>query len=150
MNPVNFTHKTNEALSGAHELAMNAGHVQFTPLHIAMSLISDPNGIFRQAIANAGCSEEAANSVQRVIRRAQFAQKSRSDTHLAVDQLILGLLEDSQIVDLFKEAGVSAAKIKSEADKLRGKEGKKVESATSDTNFQALKTFGRDIFSNKV
>lgn len=172
MNPGNFTHKTNEALSGAHELAMNAGHVQFTPLHIAVSLISDPNGIFRQAIANAGGSEESANSVQRVlnqamkkiptqtpapdeipastslvkvIRRAQSAQKSRGDTHLAVDQLILGLLEDSQLMDLFKEAGVSAAKIKSEVDKLRGKEGKKVESATGDTNFQALKTYGRDL-----
>ncbi|WOG92194.1 hypothetical protein DCAR_0311454 [Daucus carota subsp. sativus] len=172
MDPGKFTHKTNEALSGAHELAMNAGHVQFTPLHIAVSLISDPNGIFRQAVANAGGSEEAANSVERVlnqalkkipsqspapdqipastslikvIRRAQSAQKSRGDTHLAVDQLILGLLEDSQVADLFKEAGVSAAKIKAEVEKLRGKEGKKVESATGDTNFQALKTYGRDL-----
>nr|CAB3449879.1 unnamed protein product [Digitaria exilis] len=31
------------------------------------------------------------------------------DSHLAVDQLMLGLLEDSQISDYLKEAGVSAA-----------------------------------------
>ncbi|KAJ0527577.1 putative AAA+ ATPase domain, ATPase, AAA-type, core, Clp, repeat (R) domain, Clp ATPase [Helianthus annuus] len=171
MNPDKFTHKTNEALASGHELAMDAGHAQFTPLHIAVSLISDPNGIFRQAISNAG-GEEAGNSAERVfnqalkrlpsqspapdevpastsliktIRRAQSLQKSRGDTHLAVDQLILGLLEDSQIGDLLKEAGVSASRVKSEVEKLRGKEGKKVESASGDTNFQALKTYGRDL-----
>ncbi|CAL0330600.1 unnamed protein product [Lupinus luteus] len=53
--------------------------------------------------------------------------------------------EDSQIGDLLKEAGVATARVKSEVEKLRGKEGKKVESATGDTNFQALKTYGRDL-----
>ncbi|XAR63790.1 hypothetical protein NMG60_11023873 [Bertholletia excelsa] len=172
MNPDKFTHKTNEALAGAHELAMNAGHAQFTPLHLAVALISDPNGIFRQAVSNAGGGEEAANSVERVfnqamkklpsqtpapdeipasttlikvMRRAQSSQKSRGDSHLAVDQLILGLLEDSQIGDLLKEAGVSTARVKSEVEKLRGNEGRKVESASGDTTFQALKTYGRDL-----
>ncbi|XP_051114806.1 chaperone protein ClpB1 [Andrographis paniculata] len=172
MNPEKFTHKTNEALAGGHELAMNAGHAQFTPLHIAAALIADPHGIFRQAIVGAGGGDDAAKSVERVInqamkklpsqspppdeipasttlikviRRAQSLQKSRGDTHLAVDQLILGLLEDSQIQELLKEAGVTVTKVKAEVDKLRGKEGKKVESASGDSNFQALKTYGRDL-----
>ncbi|CAA3023219.1 chaperone 1-like [Olea europaea subsp. europaea] len=172
MNPDKFTHKTNEALAGAHELAMNDGHAQFTPLHFAAALISDPYGVFRQAIASAGGGDEAANSVERVIkqalkklpsqtpppdeipastslikviRRAQSLQKSRGDTHLAVDQLILGLLEDSQIQALLKEAGISTARVKSEVEKLRGKDGRKVESASGDSSFQALKTYGRDL-----
>lgn len=172
MNPDKFTHKTNEALAGAHELAMNAGHAQFTPLHFAAALISDQYGIFRQAIASAGGGDEAANSVERVIkqalkklpsqtpppdeipastslikviRRAQSLQKSRGDTHLAVDQLILGLLEDSQVQVLLKEAGISTARVKSEVEKLRGKDGRKVESASGDSSFQALKTYGRDL-----
>lgn len=171
MNPDKFTHKTNEAIAMAHELATSAGHAQFTPLHLAVALLSDPSGIFAQAINNAG-GENAAQSAERVfnqamkklpsqtpapdeipasttlikvIRRAQAAQKARGDTHLAVDQLILGLLEDSQIGDLFKEAGVAVARVKSEVEKLRGKEGRKVESASGDTNFQALKTYGRDL-----
>ena len=171
MNPEKFTHKTNEALASAHELAMNAGHAQFTPLHIAAALISDPTGIFFQAISSAG-GEESAHAAERVfnqalkklpcqspppdeipgstslikaIRRAQALQKSRGDTHLAVDHLILGILEDSQIGDLLKEAGFATARIKSEVEKLRGKEGRKVESASGDTTFQALKTYGRDL-----
>ncbi|CAJ2664635.1 chaperone protein ClpB1 [Trifolium pratense] len=172
MNPEKFTHKTNEVLAGAHELASTSGHAQFTPLHLASVLISEPNGIFYQAISNVGGGEESARAVERVlkqalkklptqsppsdevpgstslikvIRRAQAAQKSRGDTHLAIDQLILGILEDSQIGDLFKEAGVSASRVKSEVEKLRGKDGKKVESASGDANFQALKTYGRDL-----
>ncbi|XP_073035400.1 chaperone protein ClpB1 [Primulina eburnea] len=172
MNPEKFTHKTNETLAAAHGLALNSAHAQFTPLHFASALISDPNGIFPQAIVNASGNDEAARSVERVInqslkklptqspppdevpastslikviRRAQALQKSRGDTHLAVDQLILGLLEDSQIQELLKEAGVAPAKMKIEVEKLRGKEGRKVESASGDTTFQALKTYGRDL-----
>ncbi|WMV21720.1 hypothetical protein MTR67_015105 [Solanum verrucosum] len=172
MNPEKFTHKTNEAIAEAHELAVSAGHAQLTPLHMALALLSDHSGIFWQAIVNAAGSEETANGVERVfnqakkkipsqspapdqvpastslikvLRRAQSLQKSRGDSHLAVDLLILGLLEDSQIVDLLKDSGLSAARVKSEVEKLRGKDGKKVESATGDTTFQALKTYGRDL-----
>ncbi|CAI9111863.1 OLC1v1012192C1 [Oldenlandia corymbosa var. corymbosa] len=172
MNPEKFTHKTNEALAGAHELAVNAGHAQITPLHIAAYLLSDANGIFRQALNNAGGGEEAARAGERVvnqalkklpsqspppddvpastslikaIRRAQSLQKSRGDSHLAVDHLILGLLEDSQIADLLKEAGLTISKVTAELKKLRGKDDRKVESASGDSNFQALKTYGRDL-----
>lgn len=174
MNPDKFTHKTNEAIANAHELAISSGHAQFTPLHLAHALSSDPAGLFRQAIANAsgGAGDSAVASFERVlnqalkkipsqhpppdeipastslikvIRRAQSSQKQRGDTHLAVDQLILGILEDSQIGDCLKEAGISASRVRSEVEKLRGREGKKVESASGDTNFQALKTYGRDL-----
>lgn len=172
MDPGKFTHKTNEALATAHELAVGAGHAQITPLHLAVALISDPSGLLRQAVANAGDGENTAQAAERVfnqvlkklpsqspppdevppstslikvIRRSQALQKSRGDSYLAVDQMILGLLEDSQIRDLLKEVGVSASTVKSEVEKLRGKEGKKVENASGDTNFQALKTYGRDL-----
>lgn len=171
MDPGKFTHKTNEALASAHELTISNGHAQITPLHLAVALVTDPAGIFRQAISNAG-GENAAQAAERVfnqalkklpsqspppddvppstslikvIRRAQASQKSRGDSYLAVDQMILGVIEDSQIKDLLKEAGVSASTVKSEVEKLRGKEGKKVDSASGDTNFQALKTYGRDL-----
>ncbi|KAK9130055.1 hypothetical protein Sjap_010542 [Stephania japonica] len=175
MNPDKFTHKTNEALVSAHTLASDSGHAQITPLHLAHALVADPNGILRQAITSAAAassSPDAAQSFERVlnqalnklpsqhpppdevpastsliklIRRAQSSQKSRGDSHLAVDQLVLGLMEDSQIGDVCKESGISAARVKSEVEKLRGRDGKKVESASGDSNFQALKTYGRDL-----
>ncbi|CAN6350441.1 unnamed protein product [Urochloa humidicola] len=177
MNPDNFTHKTNEALVAAHEMASEAGHAQLTPLHLAAALAADKGGILRQAIAGASGGDGAAaagDSFERVlsnalkklpsqspppdsvpastslikaIRRAQSAQKKRGDSHLAVDQLLLGLLEDPQVSDCLKEAGVSAARVRAELEKLRGGAGggRRVESASGDTNFQALKTYGRDL-----
>ncbi|XP_074592260.1 chaperone protein ClpB1-like isoform X1 [Curcuma longa] len=171
MNPDKFTHKTNEALAAALGLALESGHAQFTPLHLASALAADGGGLLNQAFANAsgGASDSAAKSFERVvatalkknpfpipdippstslmkvIRRAQSSMKSRGDSHLAVDQLILGLLEDSQIADCLKEAGISSSRVRDEVERLRGKEGKKVESASGDSNFQALKTYGRDL-----
>lgn len=174
MNPDNFTHKTNEALVAAHEAASDAGHAQITPLHLAAALAGDKAGILRQAVAQAsGGNASAGDSFERVlagalkklpsqspppdsvpastalikaIRRAQSAQKKRGDSHLAVDQLLLGLLEDAQIADCLKEAGVSASRVRDELEKLRGVDGgRKVESASGDSSFQALKTYGRDL-----
>eukprot|EP00250_Pteridium_aquilinum_P014204 c21844_g1_i1 orf=343-3063(-) len=170
MNPEKLTHKTSEALAGGQELALNSGHAQYTPLHLALALVSDAGGLLRQALVNAG-GDTAASSFERVlqqslkrlpsqdpapdeapantalikcIRRAQSAQKKRGDSHLAVDQLLLGLLEDSQINDCLKEAGVSSSQVKAEIEKMRG-ESQKVNSASGDTNFQALKTYGKDL-----
>ncbi|KAK5846754.1 hypothetical protein PVK06_003052 [Gossypium arboreum] len=89
--------------------------------------------VFHQALKKLPAQSPAPNQVRasysliKAIRHAQAAQQSRGDTHLAVDQLILGLLEDSQITDLLKEVGVTPAKVKFEVKMLRGKKGKKME-----------------------
>ncbi|KAK9054449.1 hypothetical protein SSX86_025527 [Deinandra increscens subsp. villosa] len=171
-NPIAYTKKSSEAFSSAYLLAVNAGHAYYTPLHIAAALLADPTGIFRQAISNAGGGKEAGNSAQRVFNEAvkklpsqtpapykvfaspsvsklvccaQNLQKARGDSHIAVDQVILGLLEDLQIVDVLKESGVCGVRVKSEVEKFRGEEGRKVEDALGDANFKALKTYGRDL-----
>ncbi|KAK2359985.1 chaperone protein ClpB1 [Trifolium repens] len=153
MNPENLTLKTNETFVTARKLAISSGHALLTPLHIASTLIFYPNGIFFQAISNVG-GEESSHSVERVLKQAlmklptQFppsndrfvplnsllfkiilsvneAQKLGGDNRLALDQLILRILDDSQISDLLKECGVAASMVKLEVEKLRAKDGKK-------------------------
>jgi len=74
----------------------------------------------------------------KTIRKAQKSQKDRCDLHLAVDQLILALLEDPQIADALKEAGVSLARVKKALELVRSK-SKKMENVNDDSNFQVLK-----------
>ncbi len=134
-------------------------------------MLKDKEGLLQQAISTAGGGDEATASVERVlnqhlkkipsqdpppdasppnnslvktIRKAQKSQKDRDDSHLAVDQLILALLEDSQIADALKEAGVSIARVKKALELVRSK-SKKVENANDDSSFQGLKKFGRDL-----
>lgn len=150
MSRYEITQKTSEAVAAALELATKAGHAELAPLHVAVALISQPGGILRQAAANAAGSEDAPESLEKafnqalrklpqqypppvqfsagteiikVFQRAHAVQQARGDAHLAVDQLILGLVEDSQIGDLFEAAGVPTAKVKSEVEKNRGEEG---------------------------
>ncbi|KAL3684679.1 hypothetical protein R1sor_002701 [Riccia sorocarpa] len=171
MNPERFTHKTNEALAAGQEIAANAGHAQYTPIHLALALLQDPEGLFSQAVTGAR-GEGAVASVERAfnhalrkipsqspppddvplnsalvkcIRKAQSLQKKRGDTHLSIDHIILAVLEDPQVSDCMQEAGVLPAKVKQELEKVRGGAGRKVDTATGDTNFQALKKYGRDL-----
>jgi ATP-dependent Clp protease ATP-binding subunit ClpB len=124
--------------------------------------ISEPNGIFFQAISNVG-GQESACAFDRVIKQSlkklprrdniplmnvrkstHVAQKSRGDTHLGVDHLILGILDNSHIEYLLKQSHVDVSKVKSEVEKLRTNEGKNVDSASGDT-IQASKIYGRDL-----
>ena len=99
-------------------------------LHLVLALISGAAGIFRLAIVNAG-GEDAPSAVERVFNQALEELSSP----LSVD--LLGFLEDSQIGDLLKKAGVFPAQVKSEVEKRREKLGRKVESA--------WETYGTDL-----
>ena len=171
MNPDQFTHKTNEILTAARELAENNGHAQITPVHAALALLDDQEGLFQQALSCAASDPESAvrsfkRSLNRLLskvpsqspppdeisassvlfkslRRAQALQKKRGDSHLVVDSLISGLLEDSQIAEALKGAGVNCNGLKAELEKTRG--SSKVESAGGDSHFEALKKYGRDL-----
>jgi ATP-dependent Clp protease ATP-binding subunit ClpB len=54
MNPETFTEKTNKALSEAQELARENGNAQLTPIHLAVTLFADPEGIARRIASKAG------------------------------------------------------------------------------------------------
>ncbi|GBG79085.1 hypothetical protein CBR_g28800 [Chara braunii] len=168
-----FTYKTTEVLSAAHNLAEEMSHSQITPLHLAVALLNDADGIFQQSVkAAAGGRSDSLTTVERVlrealgklptqnpppdeitaspaltklIRRAQAVQRKKGDSHLAVDLLILAVLEESNVADALKNAGISPSRVKAEAEASRGSKPKKVEDAAGDAGFQALKKFGRDL-----
>jgi ATP-dependent Clp protease ATP-binding subunit ClpB len=156
INAKTFTRKTKEALDSANELAITSGHARVVPRHIASALISEPNGIFFQAISNVG-GQESARAFDRfikeslkklprspspdnipgsallmnVLKKAYVAQKSHGDTHLGVEHLILGILDNSHIEYFLKQSHVNVSKVKLEVEKLR--------------TIQALKNYGRDL-----
>jgi len=60
MNPETFTDKTNELLQSARELALDNAHVQALPVHLALALISDQEGLAVQIFKKAGADITAA------------------------------------------------------------------------------------------
>ncbi|KAK2393087.1 Chaperone protein ClpB1 [Trifolium repens] len=120
INAKTFTRKTKEALDSANELAITSGHARVVPRHIASALISEPND-----------NIPGSALLMNVLKKAYVAQKSHGDTHLGVEHLILGILDNSHIEYFLKQSHVNVSKIKLEVEKLR--------------TIQALKNYGRDL-----
>ncbi len=63
-----WTVKSQEALQNAMEFAQEAGNPELTPLHLALALFDDEDGVAKQAALKRG-SVETFRSILRVLRR---------------------------------------------------------------------------------
>ena len=68
MDPKKFTQKTQEAIKNAAELAQDNSNAQISPVHLAISLFEDPEGLAKQAVMREG-SDETLRSILRVLRK---------------------------------------------------------------------------------
>lgn len=167
MNPETFTDKTTELIGKARELALDSAHVQMTPVHLALALISDPEGlavqIFKKAGADISLAERAIRKIfvripvqeppptevspnqafMQVLRHAQQYQKKQGDSHLAVDHILLALGDEKDIISVLGDAGLSKAQLTDTIKQLRG--GRKVEGKSAEDAYDALNKYGHDL-----
>ena len=50
VDPSKWTQKSVEAFQAAQELAQDSNHAQITPIHLAVVLFEDPEGLAKQAV----------------------------------------------------------------------------------------------------
>jgi ATP-dependent Clp protease ATP-binding subunit ClpB len=127
-----FTQVVEKYLSEAAGLAQEEQHQQLQPLHLAIPMLEDPGGIFKQAVIKAS-GQDAYAGLMRTLRKrlvrlpridpapddvfpskdfsamlkkAQKLQRDRGDTYLGADTLLLALLGDSDIGQLLGEVGI--------------------------------------------
>ena len=74
-----MTAKAQKALQTAIDLAQESGNPQLTPVHLALALFEDPEGIGKQAVLRVG-SEDAYKSVLRVGSRSDGKHASQQAT----------------------------------------------------------------------
>ena len=75
MDPNKFTQKTHEAIRAASELAQDNGHAQISPVHLAIALFEDPEGLAKQAVLREG-NDETLRSILRVLKKKVVRQPS--------------------------------------------------------------------------
>lgn len=167
LNPENFTEKTNQILVAAQELARESSHVQLSPLHVAVALFEDPDGLaksiaqktgvdplsleraFRKLMVRLPSQDPAPDTVSpssammKVLREAQTLQKGNKDSHMAIDHILLALMDDKDIAGATKEFGLTKSKVEQAIKDTRG--GKKVEGKNAEATFEALAKYGNDI-----
>ena len=170
MDGQKFTQKTAQALSAAQELATENSHQQLTPLHVAVTLFEDPEGLAKTAVGKVGSDETwrsivrvlkrrlvklpsispapddvfASSELRKVLKQASKLQKSRKDSFLGVDVLLHAVLNDKDVSACLNEAGINKSQIEGALDNVRGPQAR-VESATGDEQYEALEKYGTDL-----
>jgi len=160
LDPKLFTEKTREALAAAHQAAIERGHARIEPLHLLLALTADSNGLGARLLSKAGAvplildkaladiprQTPAPEQVQpspdtiKALNAADADRKTRGDSHLASESLLLGLLDDKTCARLM---GVTKKALVTAIDDVR--QGRKVDSDQAENRYEALEKYGRDL-----
>ena len=164
-----MTQKTAEIINGARDLALESQHQSLSPLHVAVTMMEDTEGVAKQAVMKAG-GDEAYKSLVRMLRKglvklpkvepppddvylssemkkvfqgANKLQKNKEDSYLGADVLLTALLDDKDVKNALAEAGLSKTKIVDALEETRG--SRKIDSQMADDQFDALTKYGVDL-----
>jgi ATP-dependent Clp protease ATP-binding subunit ClpB len=167
LDPNTLTEKSREALVAAQELATSHQHPQVEPLHLATALFGDDDGLATRLADKAGADGQRIETALRrglgdipqqnppptqvglsadlmkVVQAGQKEQKSRGDSHLAIEHLLLGLVLDRKVGGILNQAGLGRSNLAKAIDEVR--KGRKVTSESAEQSYEALSKYGRDL-----
>ena len=151
-----------QMVASAQQIAKTRNNQTVTPYHLAASLIADPDGPAARVVARAGGNlaqiqaalDAALNKepkvsgaeelymsqdMPKVFEEAENLAKAWGDSFVAADTLLLALVKKSKGLNSFPSAEALEAAIQ----EIRG--GKKVDSKSAESSFEALSKFGIDL-----
>ncbi len=164
-----FTERARGFIQAAQTIAMREYNQQITPEHLLKALLDDEEGAASGLIRAAGGDPSAAKlavdaavnrvpkvqgagagqpnitpELVRVLDAAQQQATKAGDEYVAQDRLLLALAaSDNAAGRALKAGGVTAQAIERAVNDIR--KGRKVDSATAEQQFDALKKYARDM-----
>ena len=163
-----LTHRSQEAVQKAQDLARDRGHQRLEPMHLLAALLEPDQAVIRSLLNQLGveparllrAAEEGLNSLpkvsgggelsmspdlQRVFDQAQGEADRLKDQYVSVEHLMLGLLKTkgNKAQGLLDALGVSEADVLKSLQKIRG--SSRVEDPNAEDKYQALEKYARDL-----
>ncbi|MDR2947544.1 MAG: ATP-dependent chaperone ClpB [Candidatus Adiutrix sp.] len=164
-----FTIKSQEALADAQSLADKKGQQEITPLHLAYSLVSQPEGIVRPILAKAGTpaalileglekeleklpkisgsglSGYVGPDLKTVLDIAMAEAEKMRDEFVSTEHLLLAVLakKDDPAARIFAGHGLTRDLVFRVLQELRGSQ--RVTDQNPEEKYQALQKFTRDL-----
>lgn len=168
-----FTDNAIKIINNATELAKQQANSQLLPLHFLAAFIpsDDTEGstqylktLVKRARYEWGDFERIVNrhlvkipsqnpppdeirpsyQAGQVLTKANKIKQQQKDSYVAQDHILLALLEDQSIKDIFKEAGMSVDTIKTQAIELRGSQRIDSRQADSSSSYEFLNKYCED------
>ena len=163
-----LTVKAQEALADAQRMAMEAGHVNITGLHLLKGLLQEEGalaasllekiGIPRQRIlavidaelkrlptqSGGGAGQAADSALNAAMFRADKEARELKDEYISVEHLLLALAEEPGTArDVLKTLGAGRKAILAAMKDVRGSQ--RVTDQNPEDKYQALQRYGRDL-----
>ncbi len=163
-----FTHKAQQALGDAQELARRAHHQAVEPAHLGLALMAQTDGIIYPILTGLGVQPpelraalerhldtlprvyggqlSMSQALLRTLEDAQRQQQSMRDEYLSVDHLLLALANsDDPAGAALRELGAAPEALLQRLTEVRG--AQRVTSQDPESTFNALEQYGRDLTS---
>mmetsp|Transcript_36200 Transcript_36200/g.67279 ORF Transcript_36200/g.67279 Transcript_36200/m.67279 type:complete len:896 (+) Transcript_36200:75-2762(+) len=156
------------AVNRALDIASEHGHAMCEAAHLAASIFSEAAGpLTVRVCSRAGVDVEEVrraiselvkkrpsqspppeqsapdSSFRRVIAEASRTMESRGDTLVSLDNLLVALYTDSKVARVLSDSGLTKNKATEATDAMR--KGKKIDSKTAESTFEALEQYGIDL-----
>lgn len=173
MEETQFTDNALNIITNATQLAKEGSHAQLMPIHLLAAMVpSDNEGstpylktlitkaryewpdferivnrkVVRLPSQNPPPDTPAPSyATGQVLQKAAKFKTQQKDSYIAQDHILLALLEDSSIKEVFKEANISTETILSQVMEMR--KGQRIDSRTADSSltFEFLSKYCEDL-----
>jgi ATP-dependent Clp protease ATP-binding subunit ClpB len=167
MNLDRYTNKAQEAVVRAQQIAVEYGHSQIEPIHAAVALVEQKDGVAPEVISKIGprpqvvladlkrvldsrprvTGSNAQPTISRVMMetftRAERQAQNMRDEYISTEHLLIGLVDDAAVGPVFQRHGISSDAILRALAAIRG--GQRVTSQDPEGTYKALEKYGRDL-----
>ena len=170
MNQEKYTERMRGFLQSAQMLALREGHQRFIPDHLLKVLLDDPEGLAANLIGSAGGDSRAvhraveanlakqpkvegqgagqvymAPETARLFDQAEAIAEKAGDSFVTVERMLmaLALAKGTEAADALAKAGVKPQALEAAIQDLR--KGRKAETASAESGYDALKKYARDL-----
>ncbi len=167
----NFTHRSQEALQHAQQIAFQSGQQTLEPLHVFLALIDQADGtvpavLKKLSVPLSDLKGEVEELIQRLpkvssselnptnlyltpmiakaLEEAQTISKQFKDSFISTEHILLALMNGrSEIAHILERYGADQTKILTALKEVRG--SVTVDSPEPESSFQALEKYGRNL-----
>lgn len=164
----NFTHKAQEALQQAQQVAFNAGHPSWDTIHLLKAMLETDQDALPFILQKAGINKNIllgkveeqlaklprvsgssadlrmSNELNKTLLNANKLAQEFADTYITLEHLLLALLETGdKTAQMLRDVGAKASNIKAAILELR--KGAKVTDQHAETAYQALDKYARNL-----
>eukprot|EP00056_Hartaetosiga_gracilis_P001119 m.42346 g.42346 ORF g.42346 m.42346 type:complete len:895 (+) comp10505_c0_seq1:328-3012(+) len=172
VNPNEWTEKVQEMYLHAKDTAINNSNAQVDPIHFALAMFEDEEGLGKRVVEKGGASLSSVVSALksllgripkqqpapvevslsskslRFLQKSQKHQKKNNEGHLAVDHLLMGLADEKDILQQLATCGLSKSVFVEVVKKVKG--SSRADTKSAEGSYDALNKYGIDLVQQAV